>query len=412
MPESDLLSDKDLISLTSPFQPEGFSKDRALELAASGTLAMVTEPGDRMAGALTQALGKLKLVSLLIEGLQTKPVLGALLAGNSLDLMRVSFGDLEETLSDTRQRWLPRLSKSRLEHLFSRSQALGLELVVQGDDCWPAGLSDLQDSAPQLLFVEGKLECLRNLSNAVSIVGSRAASSYGKAVTSRLVHHLARVNKNTVSGGAVGIDALVHRASLENGIATVAVMAGGLDRKYPRENFPLFRSIQSSGAVISEMPPGVAPSRWRFLQRNRLIAALSPTTVVVEAGIRSGSIRTANNALELDRELLAIPGSILSSTSAGTNNLILENRAMALCDFEYFGKVSPSVAPHPAESALAQRAKDAIRESRSMTRDQVSKVAGLTRLEVEIALTELVRNDHVIEVRDFEGELYYALKYA
>jgi DNA processing protein len=189
-------------------------------------------------------------------------------------------------------------------------------------------------------------------------------------------------------------------------------MAGGLDRKYPRENFPLFRSIQSSGAVISEMPPGVAPSRWRFLQRNRLIAALSPTTVVVEAGIRSGSIRTANNALELDRELLAIPGSILSSTSAGTNNLILENRAMALCDFEYFGKVSPSVAPHPAESALAQRAKDAIRESRSMTRDQVSKVAGLTRLEVEIALTELVRNDHVIEVRGFEGELYYALKYA
>ena len=109
MPESELLSDKELISLTSPFQPEGFSKDRALELAASGTLAMVIEPGDRMAGALAKALGKLQLVSLLIHGLQTKPVLGALLAANSLDLMRVSFGDLEATLSDTRQRWLPRL---------------------------------------------------------------------------------------------------------------------------------------------------------------------------------------------------------------------------------------------------------------------------------------------------------------
>jgi DNA processing protein len=160
------------------------------------------------------------------------------------------------------------------------------------------------------------------------------------------------------------------------------------------------------------MPPGVAPTRWRFLQRNRLIAALSPTTIVVEAGMRSGSIRTANNALELDRELLAVPGSVFSATSAGTNNLIAENKAVALSDLNNFLVKATPAAIVTTESALAQRAKDAIRESTSMTKSEIAKVAGLTVNELEIALGELVEQNHVVQDHTSRGELYYALKYA
>jgi DNA processing protein len=263
-----------------------------------------------------------------------------------------------------------------------------------------------------MLFVEGNLSCLSELENAVSIVGSRAATPYGRRVSAQLVTQLAKAKKASVSGGALGIDACVHQFSIDNGVSTVAVMAGGLDRKYPVGNAALFNQVRNRGALISEMPPGVAPTRWRFLQRNRLIAAFSPTTIVVEAGMRSGSIRTANNALELDRELLAVPGSVFSATSAGTNNLIAENKAVALSDLDNFLVHSSPTSIVSTESALAQRAKDAIRESTSMTKSEIAKVAGLTVNELEIALSELVEQNHVVQDRTSRWELYYALKYA
>jgi DNA processing protein len=412
MPKSQILSDEELQTLTEPFLPEGFSKDSALALAATACLSMVTEPGDRMAGALARVLGPLELASLLVDGLETKQVVRALAAYDCVEEFRISFGDFESTLADTRQRWLPRVSKSRLEHLFTRSQSQGLKLITPDHTSWPSGLNDLQDSAPTMLFVEGNLSCLSELENSVSIVGSRAATPYGRQVSAQIVAQLAKAKKPSVSGGALGIDACVHQFSIANGISTVAVMAGGLDRKYPVANAELFRQIQSRGALISEMPPGVAPTRWRFLQRNRLIAALSPTTIVVEAGMRSGSIRTANNALELDRELLAVPGSVFSATSAGTNNLIAENKAVALSDLNNFLVKATPAAIVTTESALAQRAKDAIRESTSMTKSEIAKVAGLTVNELEIALGELVEQNHVVQDHTSRGELYYALKYA
>ena len=412
MPKSQILSDQELRTLTDPFMPEGLSKDSALALAATACLSMVAEPGDRMAGALTRALGSLELASLLVDGLETRTVLSALNDSTCLEEFRISFGDLESTLADTRQRWLPRVSKSRLEHLFVRSRSLGLKLITPEQPSWPIGLNDLQDSAPMMLFVEGDPICLSRLDRAISIVGSRAATAYGKQVSYKIVAQLAKAEMASVSGGAVGIDAFVHLSSIENRINTVAVMAGGLDRKYPQGNYPLFQQIKNCGALISELPPGVAPTRWRFLQRNRLIAALTPTTIVVEAGIRSGSIRTANNALELDRELLAVPGSVLSATSAGTNNLISENKAVILSDLDNFLSDPKPGSIASTESELAQRAKDAIRESKSMTRSEIAKTAGLTVSELEIALGELVEQNHVSQNRSSQGELYYALKYA
>jgi DNA processing protein len=164
-----------------------------------------------------------------------------------------------------------------------------------------------------------------------------------------------------------------------------------MDRKYPKANFPLFTRVRERGALISELPPGVAPTRWRFLQRNRLIAALTPTTVVIEAGIRSGSIRTANNALELDRALLAVPGSILAGTSLGANGLIAENKAFPLCDLKQFATGQQQLIESEAESSIAKRAKDAIRELRSAKQFEISKCAGLTDFEAEIALLDLKR---------------------
>jgi DNA processing protein len=412
MAKTQILSDQELYFLTRSFQKAEYSKDRALELAGAGCIAMITEPGDRMAGALATSLGRLALVELLIDGLDIATVVAALKAAGELDGCRQSFGDLEGTLADSRQRWLPRFSKSRLEHLFSQSAALNLQLVTVEDTNWPAGLDDLQDSAPAMLFVEGDPATLSKLSQAVSIVGSRAASSYGLKVTSSLVRELAKVSRITVSGGALGIDAQVHRSSIESELPTLAVMAGGMDRKYPSANFRLFKQVIERGALLSEMPPGVAPTRWRFLQRNRLIAALTPTTVVIEAGIRSGSIRTANNALELSRELYVVPGSVLSGTSLGTNSLLADNKAQVLCDLKYFATGSENKSTQLIESSLANRAQDAIRESSFPTLPEVAKLAGLTISESELALRELTAQDKVIENLSSSGEVHYALKYA
>jgi DNA processing protein len=412
MPKPQILSDRELFQLTESFQGSGYSKDQALELVSSAVLAMLTEPGDRMAGALARDLGKLNLLGLLIDGLETREVIGALAEVDSVDSLRQSFGDLESTISDSRQRWLPRLSKSRLTHLFTHSQTLGLALITSEHPLWPRGLDDLQDAAPAMLFVEGDSNQLLNLEDGVSIVGSRACTGYGKQVTGLLVQKLAAANRPTVSGGAVGIDAALHQASVEQRLQTIAVMAGGLDRKYPRANYPLFEKIKLQGALISELPPGLAPTRWRFLQRNRLIAALTRTTVVVEAGVRSGSIRTANNALELDRELYAVPGSVLSGTSSGTNALIAEGKAQALHDLDIFASGNQEQSFQATESALAKRARDAIREIGFPTRLEIAKGAGLTGAEVSIALHELASQNLVIEDRNNKGEVHYALKYA
>jgi DNA processing protein len=161
-------------------------------------------------------------------------------------------------------------------------------------------------------------------------VGARAATGYGEHVAGELAADLARRGVVVVSGGAYGIDGTAHRAALGVGGTTIAVMAGGAERAYPAGHTSLLEEVAATGAVISEVPCGGAPTKWRFLSRNRLIAALTGATVVVEAGVRSGSLNTANHAATLGRPIGAVPGPITSPSSAGCHRLLREHEAQCV----------------------------------------------------------------------------------
>ncbi|MBA4246969.1 MAG: DNA-protecting protein DprA [Microbacterium sp.] len=151
----------------------------------------------------------------------------------------------------------------------------------------------------------------------VAIVGARAATGYGEHVAMEFAAGLCARDVVVVSGGAYGIDGMAHRAALASGGATIAVLAGGIDRIYPSGHEALLTRVADHGLLLSEMPCGTAPTKWRFLQRNRLIAALAAATVVVEAGRRSGSLNTAGHAITMGRPVGIVPGPITSAASAG-----------------------------------------------------------------------------------------------
>ncbi|CAH0123439.1 Putative DNA processing protein DprA [Microbacterium oxydans] len=164
----------------------------------------------------------------------------------------------------------------------------------------------------------------------LSVVGARASSSYGELIAAEISGDLADSGTVIVSGGAYGIDGAVHRAALGVDGSTVAFLAGGVDRAYPAGHASMFRRIAEQGAVVSELPCGAAPTKWRFLSRNRLIAALGDATVVVEAGWRSGSLNTAGHASALGRPLGAVPGPVTSAASAGCHRLLREYDAVCV----------------------------------------------------------------------------------
>jgi DNA processing protein len=183
---------------------------------------------------------------------------------------------------------------------------------------------------PLALWVRGTADLASVGVRSVGIVGSRAATSYGERATAELAYGLAARGVTVVSGGAHGIDAAAHRAALAANGSTVLVSAGGLDRPYPPGNAALFERVADTGLLVSESPPGCAPQRRRFLTRNRLIAALSTGTLVVEAASRSGARNTAKHAVRLQRPLMAVPGPITSPMSAGCHELIRSERDPAL----------------------------------------------------------------------------------
>lgn len=195
---------------------------------------------------------------------------------------------------------------------------------------WPTGLNDLQDETgvPSMLWVAGSLPVGVP---RVAIVGSRAATREGVRLAAELAKDLAGSGIDIVSGGAFGIDAAAHWAALQTG-RTVAVMPGGLDRLYPVAHGELFKQISMSGALVSQYPLGVSPARFRFLERNALIAALADVVVVVEAGMRSGSMNTARRAARLGRPVGAVPGPVDLSTHAGSNTLIHDGAATLIRD--------------------------------------------------------------------------------
>ncbi len=198
-------------------------------------------------------------------------------------------------------------------------QRHGVCALTVYDPGYPLLLAETHD-CPPVLYVRGQLPHSDSL--LLAVVGTRRPTAYGRQVTAELVEGFVSAGVVTVSGLARGIDTLVHRETLECGGTTIAVLAGGLDLVYPAENLTLAQRILERGALISEHPPRTRLRREHFLRRNRIMSGMSRGTVVIEAGERSGALSTARNALDQNREVFSVPGSIYSPASGGTNRLI------------------------------------------------------------------------------------------
>lgn len=210
------------------------------------------------------------------------------------------------------------VSESRLIEQARKSlNSVRGRFIIPSDLEWPPQLSDLDVAAPIGLWCVGQSDLHTTAARAIAIVGARSATAYGERIASDLGTLAAEKTISTISGAAFGIDAAAHRGSLSAGGQTIAVLACGVDVAYPQAHRGLLTRIAELGVVVSEAPPGSRPHKHRFLSRNRLIAALASSTVVVEAALRSGSLSTANWASALNRTVWGIPGPLTSATSAG-----------------------------------------------------------------------------------------------
>jgi DNA processing protein len=223
------------------------------------------------------------------------------------------------------ERWCRRRSAVPPPTRLATWEDAGFRIVCPGDAEWPTQLDDLGLARPVVLWLRGPADLRFSCLRSVSVVGSRAATAYGSHVATELSADLAGLGWTIISGGAFGIDAAAHRGALAVEGTTVAVLASGLNFGYPKGNADMFAAIARTGVLVSECPPDRSPTRPGFLVRNRVIAALSRGTLVVEAALRSGAINTARHAHELNRPVMAVPGPITSEQSAGCHELIRES---------------------------------------------------------------------------------------
>ena len=223
-----------------------------------------------------------------------------------------------------------------------RASRQGIRFVAPGDEEWPEALDDLahaphlheRGGVPVGLWCRGTLRLDEATQHAVAVVGSRSAPTYGADVATDIAAALARASWSVVSGAAFGIDQAAHRGALASRGPTVGVLACGVDRAYPAAHRSLIDYIADVGLVVSEAPPGCAPTRIRFLARNRVIAGLARGTVVVEAAVRSGALNTASWAGGLGRTVMGVPGPVTSAPSAGVHQLIRARDALLVTSGE------------------------------------------------------------------------------
>ena len=225
---------------------------------------------------------------------------------------------LDKKSLSTINEWRPRIS---LEAEMKKLEQCGIEVLTCHDSDYPARLKEIYDYPP-ILYIRGSL--VDEDEWCLAVVGTRRPTVYGRQVTEEIVTELSRSKITIVSGLARGIDSIAHRSALEAGGRSIAVMGGGLDSIYPAENANLARSITKNGALLSEYHPGIKPRPENFPRRNRIMSGISLGVLVVEADRTSGALITAHLSLEQNREVFAIPGSILSPASIGTNQLIKE----------------------------------------------------------------------------------------
>ncbi|MFJ9135327.1 DNA-processing protein DprA [Streptomyces sp. NPDC102256] len=336
------------------------------ERRARVTLSRVVEPGDEVCGRWVREAGAREAVRWLSGG-EGQP----------------------RGMTDSRWAGLrARAERADPEGDLGRAREAGVRFVCPGDSEWPAQLDDLGDGRPLGLWVRG-LSSLRIWAlRSVAVVGARACTEYGAHMAATLGAGLAERGWVVVSGGAYGVDGAAHRGALGAGGATVAVLACGVDRPYPRGHTQLISRIAEQGLVIGELPPGDHPTPSRFILRNRVIAALTRGTVVVEAAYRSGALVTARAAQRLGRFTMGVPGPATSSLSAGVHEL-LRGEAVLVTDAAEvaelvgdMGELAPDrrgpVLPHDLLPPGAQRVLAALPARRPAAVDEIARGAATT----------------------------------
>lgn len=326
----------ELLTAVAPVAPDARSPHDAADLEARFArvaLGTMIEPGDTDAGTLVDAMGPAAAVACIAAELDGAELLGRMGADASSARQR-------SRMSDALARWRARGSPETGVRALEMAAHVRASLLTPEDAAWPQGLTSLGAGEPVALWLRGDPERLVALDRSISLVGARAATGYGEHVAMESAAGLGDRGFAIVSGGAYGIDGAAHRAAVASGHGTVAFLAGGVDRLYPAGHSDLLRRIADTGLLIGELPCGSTPTRWRFLMRNRLIAAVSSATVVVEAGHRSGSLNTAGHAAELGRPLGAVPGPVTSPASAGCHRLIREYAATCVTSVDEMAELA------------------------------------------------------------------------
>ncbi|MYW65341.1 DNA-protecting protein DprA [Streptomyces sp. SID8379] len=351
---------------------------------ARARLTRIVEPGWEPAGQWLREFGAVETVRRIEEA--------------------ASGGQEELALPGVRsERWAGLVARAREaphpERDLARAERIGARFVCPGDVEWPGQLDDLGDARPIGLWVRGGPSLRMWALRSVAVVGARACTDYGARMGASLGAGLAERGWVVVSGGAYGIDAAVHRGALGATGATVAVLACGVDRAYPRGHEQLIDRIVEQGLVVGELPPGDHPTPSRFIQRNRVIAALTRGTVVVEAAYRSGALGTVRWAQRLGRHAMGVPGPVTSSVSAGVHEL-LRKEGVLVTDAEEvvelvgeMGELAPErrgpVLPRDLLPAATARVLAALPAHGTRTTAQIGREAGATDDDTTARLYEL-----------------------
>lgn len=326
--------------------------------------------GDRVARAALSRLGE-----------PGEPRMGRLVAELGAEALYRALRD-ERDLGGTFTDVAQRLRGLDPERELSEAADRGIRYVVPGDQEWPAqvevlaraGVVNGRGGVPLGLWVSGPLDLAAATRRSVAIVGSRSATTYGADVAGSLGHGLASAGVTVVSGAAFGIDIAAHRGALAAEGSTVAVLACGVDRVYPSGNAQTVDYIRKTGLVVSELAPGCAPTKVRFLSRNRLIAALAQGTVVVEAAVRSGALNTGNWAARSGRVLMGVPGPVTSAPSEGVHELLRAREALLVTRSEHVLElVSPTGQNLVAAARAPERPVDRLTEVEMRVLDAVPR---------------------------------------
>lgn len=277
-------------------------------------LSLLSSPGDRVVGQLVEQWGPVEAVRLLTDSTDPKRAL------SQLDGAVIT----PDELARARHRYPVRPGRDDVDDVLRQLSRDQIQLIAPSHPSWPVALDDLGPHRPHVLFVKGDVDRLSDTDKSIAVVGTRRPSIEGARTAAYIAQGLSDAGLTTVSGGALGIDAIVHRGSLRAHTPTVLVAATALNRAYPREHRGLFDTIARRGVLVSETPPNRSITPASFLARNRIIAALASQTIVVECPAQSGALSTASHAATLGRVLWAVEYAVSRASNEGQQRLFDE----------------------------------------------------------------------------------------